>query len=117
MINNFEGKTIIGIEEENGKKIVHFYGYGYYSEGAQDEKTPYRFVEYTFFYAPLEEVVEVGVSNYESEYSDQIKQYIMDCTRLGCEKIYETYDNGNPPILLNKEKLSIDTPKGVYILI
>ncbi len=113
---DYEEKTIVGIEMEGGKKVVHFYGYGYYSDGCDEDEKPYRFLEYCWFTAPIEEVLKAGVSEYESDNQDRFKQYITDCTEAECKKMYETYDNGRMPMAIDKEDLNADTPNGIYIL-
>lgn len=116
-IADYEDKTIVGIEMEYGKKVVHFYGYGYYSEGCDGDEAPYRFLQYCGFTAPIEDVLKAGVSEYESDNQDQFKQYINDCTEAKCIDFYEHFDAGRMPQLLKKEDLNIDTPLGVYILL
>lgn len=115
MKDTYEECLIVGIEKDNDKKVVHFYGFGYYTEG--DEENPYRFLEYTFFYMPLDEVLTMGVSEAEGEFGQEYTQYLTDCTRDEMENIYEHYDNGNKPTELKKEDLNMDTPLGIYILI
>lgn len=113
-INDYLEKTVVGIEtDEEGKKI-HYYGYGYISDDCSDK--PYRFLEYTWFIAPLKDVLEFGIREYESEYQDQFKQYITDCTKEQCGSIYEHYDNGNIPKLMLESDVDMNTPDGCYIL-
>ena len=113
-IADYLEKTIVGIEtDEEGKKI-HYYGYGYFSDDSS-EKT-HRFLEYTWFIAPLEEVLKTGIAEYESENQDQFKQYITDCTEDECESFYEHYDNGKMPKLILAADVDMNTPDGVYIL-
>lgn len=107
--------TIFGIENDDGKKVIHYYGYGYYCDG--DDEKPYRFLEYTFFYGNLQEVLEIGISEYEGEYSDAVKQYITDCTEEELGDIYEHYDEGVPPIPIHESEISLDIPCGVYVLV
>ena len=83
---------VFAIETQDDVKTVHFYGYGYC---AGDDSSPesYRFVEYTFFYVPLEEVLKRGIFEVESEESEFVKKYITDCTYEGMLDIYRHYDN------------------------
>lgn len=108
---------VFGIEtEKDGTKIVHLYGYGYYADSSDPDGKDYRFVEYTFFYVPLSEVLERGISDVESEDSEFIKQYITDCTYEGMLEIYHHYDNGNCPTPITCDQLSMDLAEGVYVL-
>ena len=93
-------------------KYIHFFGYGYYTGTPEDK--PYRFLEYTFFIAPLSDVLKEGVSEYESKHSDQFKQYITDCDEKELVNFYEHYDSGKKPKEINK--LTSDTECGCYIL-
>lgn len=111
-LGDVEEHTIIAVEEENGRKYVHFFGYGYYADDGTD--TPYRFLEYTFLIAPLEDVLKEGVADYESNHQDSCKQYITDCNEEKCLDIYRHYDNGKQPKLLSE--LTLDTPVGTYII-
>lgn len=113
----FEDKTIVEISTTEDGKQIHYYGYGYHSDGGLNEEKEYRFLEYTWFIAPLEEVLKIGVYDYESEYQDRFKQYITDCTEDECQKIYETYDNGKMPKIIDSRDVNRFTPDGTYILI
>lgn len=107
-------KTIFAIEAENNEKVVHFLGYGYYSEGIEhNSEKEFRFVEYTFAYSKLSNVLKKGFENCEDTSTAFVTQYITDVTMEDLYKIYETYDNGLRP----KEvyQLSEDLPEGVYI--
>ena len=78
--------TVFGIEtNENGERVVHVFGYGYCADDGTD--TDCRFVEYTFFYVPLNEVLTKGLSEVEDQYGPEVKQYITDCNLVSCRKI------------------------------
>lgn len=120
--NQVIDKTIVEIftgADEDGvvKKWIHFCAYGYFCEDAPDPKRDHRFVEYTFFMVPLKEVLDFGVSEYESEEGCRYKQYIDDVSEDQMVANYNHYDNGKQPKLLHKEDINIDTPDGFYILI
>lgn len=108
-------KTIFAIEKaEDDEKVVHFLGYGYYGEGMEyNSEKKFRFVEYTFAYSKLSNVLKKGFANCENSSKAFVTQYVTDTTLEGLYKIYETYDNGRRP----KEvyQLSEDLPEGVYI--
>ena len=109
-------KTILGIgSDNNGNKVIHYYGYGYYC--GCDEEKPYRFLEYTFFYADLQEALDIGISEYEGKHQDSVKQYITDCTEGELESIYKHYDEGVSPTPISEAEITLDTPCGVYVLI
>jgi len=107
-------RTIIGIEQCNGRKIIHYYAFGWLADGSAN--TPYRFAEYTGFIEDLEKVLEFGISNFESEYQEEIKQYVEDCTEEQCADFYAHYDNGNPPKFISEKDVSMSTPYEVYVL-
>ena len=106
---------VFGIETQDGIRTVHFYGYGY-EAGDDSSPDPYRFLEYTFFYVPLEEVLKRGIFDVEREESEFVKQYITDCTYEGMLDIYRRYDDGNCPIPITLEELSNDLVDGVYVI-
>lgn len=109
-ITDYLDKTIFSIFlDVNGNKLIHFWGYGYYT-GSPDDK-PYRFIEYTFFIAPLFDVLKEGFSNYESEYSDQFKQYITDCDEKELIDYYKNYGLDIKEI----NELTTNTECGCYI--
>lgn len=106
-------KTIFSVFiGDDGMKYVHFLGYGYYV-GEPAEK-PYRFVDYTFFIALLSDVVKEGFSEYESEYSDQFKQYVSDYNEEDLIDVVEHYDGGRKPVEI--QALTTNTKCGCYIL-
>jgi len=110
---NYCDRTIFSVYiGEDEMKYVHFLGYGYYV-GEPTEK-PYRFVEYTFFIAPLSDVIKKGFSEYESEHSDQFKQYITDYDKEKLIDVVEHYDNGKRPVEI--QELTTNTKCGCYIL-
>ena len=107
---------VFGVEtNEDGIKIAHLYGYGY-DAGDDSSGKPCRFVEYTFFYVPLTEVLERGIFKVESEDSECIKQYITDCSYEGMLDIYHHYNNGKCPTPITVEELSLDLADGVYVI-
>jgi len=113
---DFYERTVIGIEPgDDGEKAVHFYGYGYCADDGTE--TPYRFVEYTWFIAPLRDVLKVGFESYEGDNGDRYKQYITDCTEEKMNEIYKHYDNGNQPTVIKEEEITEDTQFGCYIVI
>ena len=119
MVNEFEGRTIIGFEKDDATNIctVHFYGYGYHVERAIDKKKDYRFVEYTWFRAPLSEVKKYGFAEYESENGCLFKQYITDCTEAEMLDFYNSYDDGVRPIMIREADINENTPEGIYIVL
>ena len=104
--------SVVNVElDENGEKVVHFYGDSYYSEDGTD--TPYRFTSYSWGYVPLKEIVENGMPN--GDWYSELKQYINDCTEKQLDEIYEHYDNGKMPQII--DGLTMDTPLGCYIIL
>lgn len=106
-------KTIFAVETGTERRFVHILGYAYYTDDGTE--TPYRLLEYTFFYATLDEVLQRGLSTIEHEDSENFKQYVTDVCEDKILYIYNNYDNGNKPAQLLKE-LTKDTPDGIYIL-
>ena len=113
-VTDYLDKTIFSVFlDESGNKMVHFFGYGYYMGDGYDSKDSksYRFLEYTFFIAPLSDVLKEGFSNYESEYSDQFKQYITDCDEKELIDCYKNYGLNIKEI----DELTTNTECGWYI--
>ena len=51
----------------------------------------------------------------DGDWYSELKQYIKDCTEKQLDEIYEHYDNGKmPPIL---DDLTMKTPLGCYIIL
>ena len=113
-IDDYSENTIVEICTKGEDRLIHYFGYGYY---AHEDGKPYRFLEYTWFIAPLEEALKMGLHEYESENCDQYKTYIEDCTEEECVEFYEHYDNGKTPKLIYVDEVDMNTPDGVYILI
>lgn len=107
--------TIIGIENFDGVKFVHFYGYGYIADDNGDGKDC-RFLEYCGMYAPLSEVLVNGFLKAEQDRMESVKEYIRDCTEEECMEIYNHYDNGSAPEFINESDIDMDTPCGIYIV-
>ena len=106
--------TVFSVETDSeGTRQVHIFGYGYCT-GCGEEKDC-RFVEYTFCYVPLTEVLAKGLGACEDEYGPQVKQYITDCTAEEMFEIYEHYDNGKCPTPITAFDASI--PDGTYVLV
>ena len=106
--------TIIGIEDWDGEKSIHYYAYSYCSDnGAPDS---YRFVEYTFFIETLAKALQYGIKQYESDYQEEVKQYIEDCKEDELIRFYEHYDNGEAPAPILVSEITMGTPYGMYIL-
>ena len=114
------GKTIVDIYTlfENGTETrhIHFMAYGYRSDSKTDDKD-HRFLEYTFFTAPLQKVLDYGVVLYESDFGCESKQYIEDCTADVMLDRYLHYDAGKCPLPIPTDKLDINIPDGLYILL
>ena len=114
-ISDVIDRTIISIEKQDGRKVIHYYAYSWYAYDSSD--TPFRFCEYTGFIVDLEKALKYGISCYEGEFQEEITQYIDDCTEEECKKNYAHYDNGKPPKFISEKDVSMATPYGVYILI
>ena len=115
METNYIENTIFDINtNKDGERYVHFLGYGYAADEIEKGK-PYRFLEYTFFEAPLKDVLSVGFYAYENKYSEQYNQYVQDCDKQTCLDTYLHYNNGSAPIPI--DSIDINTPDGCYVLI
>lgn len=112
--NHGDYKTIFAIETGTERKFVHFFGYVYYAERFDDNPSQYCLVEYCGYYVPLDEVLSKGLRAAEMDNIDLAKEYVKDILYQEIIKIYNEYDDGNPPSLL--EELTKNTPDGIYIL-
>jgi hypothetical protein len=113
-------RTIIQIfttldQAERETRYIHFFAYGYCAGDGSDKD--HRFLEYTWFIAPLQKVLNIGVREYESEYSDEVKQYIEDCSEQTMIERYTHYDAGECPLPISESKLDMNIPDGTYILL
>lgn len=111
-MNYYEDNTII---EKCGDEI-HFFAYGYRCDDDTSDK-PYRFVEYTFFYGALKEIVETGFSEFESEVGCEYKQYIEDVDEETMLKYYRSYGEGKHPLFVCADDIDEDLPDGYYIVV
>lgn len=104
---------IFGLESaENGSRVVHFYGYGYDTDG-----DGFRFLEYCGFLAPLEQVLKTGFEKYEEENGAASKCSVADMDSYeDLVDTYLAYDGGKQPALLREGRISSETPDGIYIL-
>lgn len=106
--------VVFGLETNaDGVRSLHIYGYGYDTDEESEKK--YRFVEFTFFYAPLEEALKEGMTSIYAKLADGIKQYITDCTFEEMMDIYHHYDDGECPTQVTA--LTADMPDGIYVLV
>lgn len=100
------------IEEENGRKLVHIMGYFYHADDGS--KKPYRCLEYTWFYVPLEEFIEWDGDDYDDT-AQELKQYIKDMTEEEAIDAMYHYFGGISPTPLLYQDLTTDTPCGYYV--
>jgi hypothetical protein len=108
--------TVFAVEtKDDGTRQVHIFGYGYCADSCQEEGKDCRFVEYTFCYVPLNEVLARGLRECEDEYGPEVKQYITDCTFEEMMNIYEHYDNGQCPTVITA--INANIPDGTYVLV
>ena len=96
---------------DGGEKVVHFLGDSYYADDGS--KTPYRFTEYSWGYVLLKDVISNGMP--DGDWYGELKQYIIDCNEKQLDEIYEHYDNGKMPQVI--EELTMDLPLGCYIIL
>ena len=108
--------TVFAVETRNdGTRQVHIFGYGYCAGSNDIKGKDYRFVEYLFCYAPLDEVLRDGLSVVEERYAPTVKQLITDCTFIEMMHIYKHYHHGRCPTPITAFDASI--PDGSYILV
>lgn len=113
-MNKYLEASVIEIElDENNQKVAHILGDSYYSEDGTD--TPYRFVEYSWGYVSLADLINNGMP--DGDWYGNLKQYIEDCNADRLNEIYEHYDNGKAPVITSLVKITMATPCGCYILI
>lgn len=104
-------KTIFAKEGND----IHYLAYGYCSEDGSDR--PYRFLEYTGFYAPIEDIETLGFQAVESEDGALYKQYIEDVTEAEMISRYQHYDAGQHPKWVKFADINRHLPDGCYIAI
>ena len=113
-INNIEDRTIFAVETDNDEKLVHILGYIY--DGGDGTETPYRHLQYMFFYVPLEEVVRNGLYAVEIDEQENYDQDIQDISIEDALRVYHSYYNGTTPISITEADITLDMPDGCYIL-
>ena len=108
--------TVFAVETTpDGSRQIHIYGYGYFADSSRVDGKNYRFVEYTFCYVPLDEVLQSGLSAAEDKYGPEVTQYITDCTYDEMMHIYEHYDAGQCPTVITA--INANIPDGTYVLV
>lgn len=106
---------IVAIEtNDDGSRQAHLYAYGYCTGDGSEPDC--RFVEYTFFILPLDEVLKRGLFEVESEDSEFIKQYITDCTYDEMIELYMHYDAGKCPKPITQDEFDASLPDGTYVV-
>ena len=118
--------TIVRLFTKYGEKLIQYYGYGYCTDDGSD--TPYRFLEYRWFVAPLAEALSFvdperndvpynkGLYAFEADQGEFYLQMMEDCTERRMLEIYSTYDGGKTPQIISFRDVTINTPDGMYIL-
>lgn len=113
MLIKYCDKTIFSIEKDSdGKKVVHFLGYGYCT--GDDIEKPYRFVEYTFAFVDLNKVIEDGFAESENYIAEFVKQYIGDCSAEELVNIYKDYMTADGKFV---SEITEDMDYGLYLYV
>ena len=100
-----EDKTLIAIEMIDNVKYIHYLGYCYTNdEGLHD------WLEYTFLFSTLEEAVNYGISKWETDNQEFVKQYIT----VMSEAEFEDLANNFP--VIKEADINLDTPCGTYFV-
>ena len=100
--------TLISIEMIDGVKHIHYSGFGYYNGEPNDK--PYRWVDYTWLICPLKEALEYGISKWEADNQEFVKQYIEDLSGEEMENFFEEnyYD------ILEENEIDENISCGIY---
>ena len=106
------------IEMDNGEKVIHYHGFSY----PNDDEDVWSFVDLTFCYVPLADVVaEEGNARGDllNDNAALVKQYQDEVTETKAEGISEAYygeadGTSSPGTHLKLEDLTMDTPMGHY---
>ena len=114
-MNNIEDLTLFSVEKDiESKKVIHFLGYGYRADVSEK---PYRFIEYTFFYAPIKQIMEEGFSNVESRYNQEIKQYVSELNESEFLECYGRYYNKKKTKRITQKDFNECLKEGTYLFI
>ena len=100
--------TLISIVMIDGVKYIHYSGFGYCA-GAPEDK-PYRWVDYTWLMCPLKEALEYGISKWEEDNQEFVKQYIEDLSEEEIDNIFKRHHHD----VLNESEIDENISCGMY---
>lgn len=101
------------IEEDNGKKYVHFSGNVFYNNGNVDGN-PFRLAEWTFLYIPISECISlIGKGDLFAWIEERITN-IDDLTEEECQDCINGYWNGKSGKKLPLNEITDKTECGYY---
>ena len=110
------------IEMDGNEKVIHYHGFSYEHGWNDDGVAEYSFVDLTWCYVPLADVVaEEGSARYELLYDNAalVQQYQGEFPEWKARHILSTYygnsdGTSSPGTELKLEDLTMDTPCGNY---
>lgn len=105
--------SLVQISTNPNGRFISYLGYGYCKENPL-LYTPYRMIRYFCFTVPLEEALERGIIDYETEFGDQHEARAKVYFRKNLEDIYNHINNGNRARYILSKNVSISTPDGIY---
>ena len=106
-------KDFYSVEEIDGRKYVHIFGY-FYDNGGRPEWPSAVILEYAGLMVELPAFLKLSHFDYDVLTGDA-KQYSQSVTRSEAEEAMITYFDGNPPEELSYNDLTLDTPCGNYV--
>ena len=110
---NKKFSSLIQISTSPNGRFISYLGYGYCKENPL-LFSPYRMIRYFCFTVPLEEALERGIIDYETEFGDQHEARAKIYFRENLEDIYNHINDGNRAQFILLKNVSMSTPDGVY---
>lgn len=105
--------SLVKISTNPNGRFISYLGYGYCKETPL-LYAPYRMICYFGFAVPLEDALERGIIDYETEFGDHHEARAKVYFRENLEDIYHHINDGNRAQFILSENVSMSTPDGVY---
>lgn len=105
--------SLVQISTNPNGRFISYLGYGYCKEDPLFY-APYRMIRYLGFTVPLEEALERGIINYETEFGDRYEARAKVYFRENLVDIYDHINNGNRARYILSKNVSMSIPDGIY---
>lgn len=96
----------------DGNKVIHLSSNVYWND--DETEMDYRCAEWTFFYIPINKLMELISNDRFYDYVDENIDYLCDITKVSAIEICSHYFDGEPGTYLHITDVNEETPCGNY---